>query len=83
MECVVWVWGFCVCRAFVEFSCSFSRNQISDASMHVVEEYCQRNVIFADMKPRILAFRLASQFGKVHVPAEIWHVLSFEFVLPL
>ncbi len=42
-----------------------------------------RNATFAEMKPRILAFRLSSRLGEARVPAEVWSMLSLEFVLPL
>jgi hypothetical protein len=51
--------------------------------MRVVLKCCQRNVIFADLKPRILALRLCSQSREAYIPAEVWDAFSFTFVLPL
>jgi hypothetical protein len=54
-----------------------------DVDDYTIGAFLERNATFTAMKSRILAFRLSSQFCEVYVPAEVWDVLSFEFVLPL
>ncbi len=46
-------------------------------------ELLRRNTNFIPLKPRILAFHLGSQFQTSRIPAELWTMISFEFVLPL
>jgi hypothetical protein len=73
-----------MCFAHFLTTCSLFGNQISDNAKYVAESYARRNVVFADMKCRVLAFRLlALHCCEYHVAAELWDVISFDFVLSL
>ncbi len=61
---------------------SFSEPRVSQDD-RAIKALLKCNATFAEMKPRILAFWLSSQFGKARLSAEVWGMLSLEFVLSL
>ena len=62
---------------------SVSYNQISELSVGFLESATERNALFINNKPVLLAFRLTCRYLKLHLADELWEMLAIKFLLPL
>ncbi len=68
----------------MHFRCFFLRSEfVTSVPGGIIARLLKRNNNLAEMKPRVLAFRLGLLLIGTHVPVELWDVLFRDFMSPL